>query len=446
LPHLERRLLLAGAASAALTATAGFAGGSDAGRLLVPWLLAHSAYLAAVWLVLARKATIRTGWLIAVGVLPRLLFLPCDPALSEDLFRYLWDGRLVVEGVNPFSHAPADPTLARYHDALFERLHHAEVRTIYPPMAQALFGAAARLATEPWAWKATLLALEAVLLLSLASLLRSRGLGPERLLLYFWNPLVVLESFASGHVDVAAATFLLFSLALLEPGGAGRSSEPRVRLAGSFVSALAGIALAAAALVKYMPLLLLPALARRRAFATLAAAALTAALLFLPFAPAGSALWSGLGTYLLHWEFNGALYPWVRSWTGDGATTRLLLAGALGVAVAAATWRARTLTGAALFLLAAWIVVSPTVYPWYLVIPIALLPLHPDRGILVFSGLVALSYAGLGVSRATGVWTLPPFVPWVEYGGWALAALTAAAASAAGRAREAKARGAREHP
>jgi hypothetical protein len=367
-----------------------------------------------------------------VGILPRLLLLPIDPALSEDLYRYLWDGRLVAEGVNPFPSAPDDPSLARYHDALFARLQHAEVPTIYPPMAQALFGVAARVAAEPWAWKATLLALETLLLLSLASLLRSRGLGRERLLLYFWNPLVILESFGNGHVDLAAAAFLLVSLALLELAPASRPSAQRVALAGPLVRALAGIALASATLIKYMPLLLLPALARRREFTALAAAALAATVLFLPFASAGPTLWTGLATYLRHWEFNGSLYPVVRSWFDDGATPRLLLAGALGVAVAAAAWRARTLTGAALFLLAAWIVVSPTVYPWYLVIPIALLPLHPDRGLLVFSGLVAFSYAGLGASRATGVWTLPAFVPWVEYGGWALAALAAAVAGALG--------------
>ncbi|HEU4334610.1 MAG TPA: hypothetical protein VFT32_08970, partial [Candidatus Eisenbacteria bacterium] len=96
-------------------------------------------------------------------------------------------------------------------------------------------------------------------------------------------------------------------------------------------------------------------------------------------------------------------------------------------------WKARTLTGAALALLAAWIVASPTVYPWYLVMLVALLPLHPEAGLLLFSGLVALSYAPLGAFRETGAWALPAWIPWVEYGGWAAA--SAAAAIAAARAR-----------
>jgi hypothetical protein len=372
----------------------------------VPWLLAHALYLIAVRLVLSRGARLRTWLLIAVGLLPRLLLLPAEPRLSEDLYRYLWDGRLVAEGVNPFTRAPSDPALGRYHGPLLERLNHAEVPTIYPPMAQLLFGATARLATEPWAWKATLLALEAILLLALAAILRARGQPSERLLLYVWNPLVIVESFGSGHVDLAAAAFLLLALALLE------LKRPR----------LSGAALAGAVLVKYMPLLLVPALLRRRRFATLAVAAAVGALLFLPFVSAGSALWTGLTTYLRHWEFNGSLYPAIRPFFRTGETPRLILAAALAAAALVVGWRARTLTGAALALLAVWIVVSPTVYPWYLVLLVALLPLHPDRGLLLFSGLVALSYITLGAFRTTGALELPAAVPWIEYGGWALAA------------------------
>ncbi|HET9950938.1 MAG TPA: glycosyltransferase 87 family protein [Candidatus Eisenbacteria bacterium] len=421
--HSERALLLVGVASAALTAAAGFADGSRADHLLVPWLIAHALYLLAVWLVVSRGARLRLGLLVAVGLLPRLLLLPAEPRLSEDLYRYLWDGRLVADGVNPFTHAPNDPALERYHGPLLHHLNHADVPTIYPPMAQLLFGATARLAVEPWAWKATLLALEAMLLLALAALLRARGQPSERLLLYFWNPLVVVESFGNGHVDLAAAAFLLLALAFVE--------VKRSRLAGG--------ALAAAVLVKYMPLLLLPALLRRRAFATLAAAAVAGALLFLPFVAAGGALWTGLTTYLRHWEFNGSIYAAIRPFFATGEPPRLLLAAAVGAASLVVGWKARTLTGAALALLAAWIAASPTVYPWYLVMLVALLPLHADLGLLLFSGLVALSYAALGAYRTTGAWALPAAIPWIEYGGWALAAAWTARAAWRRRYRRAEA-------
>jgi len=69
------------------------------------------------------------------------------------------------------------------------------------------------------------------------------------------------------------------------------------------------------------------------------------------------------------------------------------------------------------------------VFPWYVVPVVALLPLHPDWGMVAFSGLIALSYLPLPAYRVTGVWGLPGWVLWVEYGGLAAvwAAVTARA-------------------
>jgi hypothetical protein len=160
--------------------------------------------------------------------------------------------------------------------------------------------------------------------------------------------------------------------------------------------------------------------------AALAAAAVVGGLLLVPFASAGAALWTGLGTYLRHWEFNGSLYALIRPYFDTGVPPRALLAGLVAVAAVVIGWRARTLTGAALATLAVWIVASPTVYPWYLVPLVALLPLHPNAGVMAFAGFVALSYLPLGAVRAGGDWALPSWIPWVEYGGWAAVAAVAA--------------------
>lgn len=409
-------------AAAALAATAAMGGGGEATRVRIAlWLVAHALYLAAAWVATRpRTKSPREHMLpliLVVGLIPRLALLPTAPALSEDLYRYLWDGRLTAAGVNPFPSAPTDPALARFRNGLEAKLNHEDVPTIYPPAAQLLFAATARIEATPLGWKATLLVLEAALLLALAFLLRARGLPPERLLLYYWNPLVVVESFGSGHVDLAVAAFLLVALALHE----------RRRGAG------AGVAFALAALTKYLPLLLVPALLRARAWRMLAVSAAVGALLFVPFLGAGSALWGGLAAYARHWEFNGSLYPLVRALAPHGDVARLVVALLLAAAAIAIGARARSLTAAALATWIAFLIASPTVYPWYLVPAVALLPLHPDRGILVFSGLVALSYLALAAFRETGAWLLPAWVPWVEYGGLAAAWIAAAAAAYARR-------------
>ena len=430
----RHRLLLAlGILILLLLAPIAFLGdlGVHARSLLVLWLAAHGCYLAAAWLVVrgeslpepsspsagVGKRRLSLGVVLGLGLAMRLILIPTTPTLSEDVYRYLWDGRLVAHGLNPYTHAPDDPSLAPFHDRLFASLNHAHVRTIYPPAAQFLFSAVARVSATPQAFKIALLPIEGALWIALLALLRRRSLSEERMLLLAWSPVVVIESYGSGHLDLAAASLLVIALALLE-----------ARRAIS-----AGAAFALSILIKYTPLLLVPYLARKRQAAVLAVAAAVILLLFFPFAGAGNSLWTGLRTYLAHWDFNGALYPLLRARIADDREVRLLLAACLGVAGVWISLRARSVPGAAAALWVAYLLTSPTVFPWYVVPLVALAPLCPDPGTLLFSGLVALSYVLLPIYRMSGAWRLPDWVPWVEYGGWGVVALGIWLARLAGR-------------
>jgi alpha-1,6-mannosyltransferase len=400
-------LALLGLATALPVASLAVLGEGDfkASASLLAWGIAHAFYLAAAWVATRRRPlpqprTRVIALILAIGLIPRLALLPTAPTLSEDLYRYLWDGRLVAHGVNPFQHPPSDPSLARFRDGLYVHLNHAGVPTVYPPVAQILFAAAALLGATPLAWKGVLFVLEGALIASLLALLARRGLPPERLLLYSWNPLVVVECYGSGHLDLALAAFLLLALALAEGGR----------------RAAAGVALGAAMLTKLVPVLLVPTLLRRRAWILLATAAGVATLLYLPFLSGGRGLWEGLGVYTRHWEFNGPLYALLRPAFRTGDPPRLILAGCLAISTLVIAFRARTLTGAALAAWVAFLLLSPTVYPWYLVPVVALLPLHPDAGLMVFSGTAALVYLPLAAYRASGAWTVPGWILGVEYG------------------------------
>src|SRR4029453_16842488 len=123
--------------------------GSNAHRLLLLWALAHAAYLVAASRALRAPAT-HVGssrrllaWILGVALVARLLLIPSAPTLSEDAYRYLWDGSLVRDGINPYVHAPSDPALVERRNELFARLNHADVPTIYPPAAQLFFGVVA---------------------------------------------------------------------------------------------------------------------------------------------------------------------------------------------------------------------------------------------------------------------------------------------------------------
>lgn len=211
--------------------------------------LAVVVYLLAVHLTLGSTLPSRAVWIVlAVGLLARGILLPAPPFLSSDIYRYVWDGRVQQAGINPYRYMPADPSLSRLRDtSIFPLINRAAyARTIYPPAAQMLFALVVRISGTVQAMKVAIVGLELTGLYCMMRLLVMAGLPRERILIQAWNPLVIWSFACDGHVDGAAIG--LIGLALL-----ARSQ----RLAG-----LAGGLLAAAALVKFLPVALAPAFAR----------------------------------------------------------------------------------------------------------------------------------------------------------------------------------------
>ena len=68
---------------------------------------------------------------------------PFTPSLSDDAYRYVWDGKVQLAGQNPYRFAPADRRLdgVRYADR--GRINHPRLRTVYPPLAELGFAAVA---------------------------------------------------------------------------------------------------------------------------------------------------------------------------------------------------------------------------------------------------------------------------------------------------------------
>ena len=94
---------------------------------------------------------------VAFGLLFRLTLLPAEPSLSDDVYRYVWDGRVQAAGINPYRHAPDSPELEHLRDErLHPRINHPHIPTIYPPAAQFLFLACSFVASSVWCFKSYL--------------------------------------------------------------------------------------------------------------------------------------------------------------------------------------------------------------------------------------------------------------------------------------------------
>jgi alpha-1,6-mannosyltransferase len=351
-------------------------------------LVQGAFYLAAVALTwrggLSRRALIGV---LAVAALMRLAVLLAPPYLSDDLNRYVWDGRVEAAGINPYRYIPADPQLSGLRDAtIFPHVNRSDYApTIYPPVAEYVFFLGTRLSESLTAMKATLLGFELIGVLLLLRLLADWGLPRERILIYVWHPLTLWEFAGSGHVDAAVVTFVVLAL------WARRRQ----------VAWLTGSALAAAALVKFFPAVIFPALYRRWDWKMPVAAAATVIVAYLPFIGAGSAVLGFLPGYLQEeglqngsgiflWNILRSLPPLEHV----GSALYLALAAAALVSLALHslfTAEGRYLGSAMTLAVAAMVLVSPH-YPWYFAWIVPLLCFTPRPSVLYLTLACPLLY------------------------------------------------------
>ena len=375
------------------------------------WLAVGSAVLvsglvlAAAWL--NRKQSVgRIWWLVAIGVAlaARLLMMASDRQLSDDAYRYHWDGKVLSHGINPYSYAPDDSALSDLRvDEFDERINHPAVPTVYPPLAQLLFAAGYLMSPGQFTGLQILFLLcEALALFLLASQLRRLRGPPAWLLLMAWSPLLIWEGYLPGHLDSLGVAFVALFCLCLERRWAWR----------------AGLILALACLIKPLGLLFVPAaalrLGMRGSLRAAGAFCVVCLLAYLPFAAAGWNLFSSTWLMASFWSYNGSLgevlqilLPRVPARVAAACLTVGLVV--LGLQLGR-DWIARLQLA-----FCAFCVCTPTLFPWYLICLMPLLVLRPDPSLLVLAALVPLSQVvNLGY-QVDGVWALPAWVPWVEY-------------------------------
>ncbi len=356
---------------------------------------------------------------VGLGLLLRAALLLPDEGLSDDVYRYVWEGRVLASGRSPYAHAPDDPSLAPLRDeVVWPRVTHKEVPAAYPPLAQAFFAGAASLGFGVLGLRVALVGVDLLVLFALVRLLRAAGEDPRLALAWGLSPLVLLEFAGSAHFDVLAVLFVV--LAFL------------ARARGRPAAAAATLGLAT--LAKPFAPVVLPFLLARRAWGrqALAFAAVVGAGA-LPVVVGGGAF-EGLGRYARDWSHNSLLHPasvelmeaakssgaralesvgapetWKRfAYAVDPNVAARVVLPAILLVVVLLLWRRR---GApeprAAWALGAFLLLAPTVHPWYLTWFVPLLafrPLAPLLPLVVWTGTVFLSYHVLPTYDAFGVW------------------------------------------
>ncbi|XOV91934.1 MAG: glycosyltransferase 87 family protein [Bacteroidota bacterium] len=353
-----------------------------------------TAFFCYLWMVrLERNLTL----LIGIGVIARLTLFFDVPHLSDDVFRFLWDGKLIELGINPFQFRPNElPTVdPELYTLLNSQIHY----TVYPPFNQALFWLAATTGGNSYLLGTNVLRFF-LLLAEIGSLfllfkLSKQFHQPTKIAAwYFLNPLVILEIVGNVHFEGFVIFFLLLMLYALTKN--------------KFISG--GIALGMAAAAKLIPLIFLPFLLLKHQWRNgiiISGAAI--AIFFLTIYPlfdieSLQGFQKSLMLYSSKFEFNASIYFIIREigwlikgynpietwgpWLSFSTFLSIVL---FSLYAASKDWN---ISKSLFWILIIYLLLATTVHPWYI---LTLLPLGLLSGYyfpIIWSFMVFLTYIG----------------------------------------------------
>lgn len=350
--------------------------------------------------------------ILGATILLRLLILPAAP--SDDIHRYLWEGKLVALGVSPYAAPASDARYAEYYDTQWAQMNHRDALTAYPPGAELIFALLTDVAYTPWCFKACFALMDFGVVALLLALLRRRALPLRWAGWYAFNPVVLIAFAAEGHFDV------LMVLALV---AAIYAVERRWMHQAAF---LIGVAV----MMKFIAVLALPFLLRRIGWRYGASFIATILLIGLPFYADWPNLLRGLFEFGSATNFNGLPYLLLLDSLGSRTAVNMAV---MAVFVGLLAWRFfRRRCGAWeldwLFAVGALLVLSPTVHFWYLTWLLPIIALRPSLSWLAFSISMAGYYCVWWNVETGSEWalTLPQqwliWAPFLSVGLWEICA------------------------
>jgi hypothetical protein len=287
-------------------------------------------------------------------VLFRSTLFPAAPTTSPDVYRYIWEGKIVANGINPYQVSPNAQQLNQYHSSVWEKVGFKNMTSIYPPFAQFTFLMGFMLSGDSvWGLKLVYLFCEIITMIFLLKLLKLKGKNPDYLILYAWLPIPVMEYFINAHIDAAGIAFFILFLYYIEKGKYNISA---IFYAVSF-------------LVKLYPIILFPLLFKKIGIKKLIPFTLIFLIIticcYVPFLTSDLAIKNTLATYLTRWEFNGSAFNLFKAIFNQNLA-RILCSISLIIAIAAISLRYKDFINGTFGILLSFVIFATTLYPWYL--------------------------------------------------------------------------------
>jgi alpha-1,6-mannosyltransferase len=335
----------------------------------------------------------------------RLTLVWIQPIASGDVNRYIWDGKVQVNGFNPYGHAPTDSSLNGLHSAtLPQSMDFPNMRSIYPPFAEWVFALAYKYFGEnPFGIKVFLLLAELITTWLLILVLKEAKKPLANIALYLLCPLPIMQFMIDAHMDALVFPFfLLFILYWMK----------RKTIAGS-------VSLGFAIITKLLPLLFLPLALKGekngKRFMMIAGSLGVVFATYVPYVLWNGSPWESLGAYSARWYFNGPVFDLILPSVGSNELAHMIVAGLFLAWYLFVLTRPWTLLEMIYYTLIGFFILSATVHPWYVIWLAVLLPLTTRWSGIAYITLINLANIVVIDYKAFKIWHLSPAIEVLEY-------------------------------
>lgn len=362
--------------------------------------------LAFISLILLYKSKSTWKFLFLVGIVSRISLVFVFPGLSDDIYRFYWDGRLVVSGYSPYGILPEvvlNKNLPYLDQALFDLLNSQQYYTIYPPISQLYYALSARMGDVGLACvtlKILFFLTEIVGVIYMIRLLKKANLPIRLFSLYFLNPLVIIEGIGNLHFEVLMISFLCLSIHYI--------FNNKLIYGALWMSVSIGI--------KLLPLMILPyfwfRLQGKDKWYFFISLTGISSIIFLPMANGVGfiSFLSSVDLYFRKFEFNAGIY-YVLRYIGElisGYNLIRYLGPILGLitvgynfylAAKNKIFDLKSFFTYVLFVWTAYLLFATTVHPWYVSSLLFFSIFTSFRYVFIWSYLIFISYVNYSYSH-----------------------------------------------
>ncbi|MGA9295502.1 MAG: glycosyltransferase 87 family protein [Ignavibacteriaceae bacterium] len=335
----------------------------------------------------------------------RIIFIPVHPAGSDDYYRYLWDGKVQANGINPYAYAPDAKELTYLHsDKLPGLVNHANMKTLYPPLTEIFFYISYLISGESYlGLKLLLLFFDLITIYGIFLILKKLNLGKKYLLLYAVSPLPIFQFFVDAHADGFGLAFIIFAIFFYLDN----------RKVLSYILIGLSICIKPIGLL-FIPLLFFTEKSISEKIKIILLPVLICAAMYIPYVFTGTPF-QALIKFTENWTFNGIVFDVLNSFMHNNQKARLICGIIYFFIFLVILYSKKDLlekTYLSIFLL---LIFSPVVHPWYVSWLVILLPFVPRWSGIFYASLVSLAAITDLNYQLSGIWKEYTIVLILEY-------------------------------